>query len=464
MPELPEVETIKTILDPIVKNKTIENVVILREKTLITDPRAFAKDLVGQTFTGVTRKGKFLVFHLSDGHVIVSHLRMEGKYFEGRKDDPLAKHDLVVYNFTDGSRLVYNDQRKFGIIGLFHETDYLTASPIAELGKEPFDLAATELYAGLRAKKKRPIKEALLDQSLISGLGNIYDDEVLFAASINPKTPAKDISLEQCASIIKESIRILRLAIKSGGSTIRSYHPKEGVSGEMQNHLQAYGRRNEPCPRCGFPMRKISIGGRGTTYCPRCQPLRGVPFILAVTGPIHSGKSTIASYFEAKGYVKIDADRIVQDLYKDPEVLAHLETILGKEAVSGGKLDRPYVAKLISQNPTKKKALEGYIHPLALLEAKRRIASLGEKDRVVLDVPLLFGSGFDEIADFILVVQSDEAERKARLQNEGKDPEKALALNKGWPIGRAKHDASLIIVNDGTIDDLKKKLDNVQFL
>lgn len=463
MPELPEVETIKTILDPIVKKKTVKSLEIIREKTLITDPNEFAKKVVGKTFTGVSRKGKFLIFHLSDGLVIISHLRMEGKYFEGRVGDPLNKHDLLVYNFTDGTRLVYNDQRKFGIIGLYKESEYLKKSPLSELGKEPFELSPQELYDGLKTKKK-PIKEALLDQTLISGLGNIYDDEVLFAASINPKTSAKDITLAQCAKIIKESIRILNLAIAAGGSTIRSYHPKEGVSGEMQNNLLAYGKKNEPCPRCGFPMRKIVVGGRGTTYCPHCQHLNDHPFVLAVTGPVHSGKSTVAAYFEKKGYVRIDADKIVHALYLEPSVLSSLQLLLGKEAVQDGKASRSYIAKLISENIEKKKALEQFIHPLVLLETKKRLAALSDKDKVVLDVPLLFGSGLDELADFILVIASDEAKRKMRLSDEGKDVEKAFALNKGWPLGRAKNEASLVIENNGSIKELENKLDKVKFL
>lgn len=462
MPELPEVETIKTILDPIVRNKTVEKIIVYRKKTLITDPDEFVKTVTGKTFSGVTRVGKFLVFHLSGGYVIVSHLRMEGKYFEGRVGDPVSKHDILEYQFTDGSRLMYNDVRKFGIIGLFLEKNYLTESPIASLGKEPFALKPEELYAGLQ-KKHGPIKEALLDQTLISGLGNIYDDEVLFATKINPRTEADHITLEQCQKIIVESKRILRLAITNGGSTIRSYHPKEGVSGNMQNNLLAYGRQGQPCACCGFPLRKIHIGGRGTTYCPICQKEEGRAFVLGITGPIHSGKSTVSHYYEKKGYVLIDADQIVAELYEDPLVQEKIVALLGPEAVVSGAVDRRFLSAALA-DPEKKKALEGIIHPLVHQKVESSLASLKPEQKAVLDIPLLFGTGFEDIPDAILLVVASDKVRSARLSEEGKDAEKLLLLNKGWPLGKAKQAASYVIENNDSKEDLIQQLDAIKQL
>jgi len=464
MPELPEVETVRRILEPLIQGKTIEKVRLIRPKNCETNPNVFTHDLVNKTFLGISRIGKYLAFHLSGDLVIVSHLRMEGKYFLKSVKDPLDKFDLCSYDFTDGSSLRYNDQRKFGVFGLYQEKDYLATSAMAELGKEPYTLSAQELCDGLQKKKSETIKEGLLDQTLIAGLGNIYDNEVLFACGINPKTPAKDLDVFQCDQILTEAKRILNEALEAGGSTIKSYHPQEGVNGEMQNELLVYGKENTACPKCGMPLRKIFIGGRGTVYCPHCQPYKGHPFILAVTGPIHAGKSTVAGYYEQKGYRRIDADKIVSELYQKSKVLRHVQSLLGKDAVKEGVLDRGYVTSILSQKPKLKAKLEAYIHPLVLEETKKRIEGYHEGDKIVLDVPLLFGSGLDELADCIILVLSKDQNRAERLSLEGKDPVKGLKLNQGWPIARAKTLASLIIENDGSISDLEKKLDNVKFL
>jgi formamidopyrimidine-DNA glycosylase len=464
MPELPEVETVRRILEPLIRGKTIEKVRLIRPKNCETNPTVFIHDLEGKTFLGISRVGKYLAFHLTGDLVIVSHLRMEGKYFLKPGSDPLDKFDLCSYDFTDGSSLRYNDQRKFGVFGLYKEADYLEASAMGALGKEPYTLSPQELCDGFQKKKSETVKEALLDQSLIAGLGNIYDNEVLFACGINPKTLAKDLDVNDCASLLKESVRILNEALEEGGSTIKSYHPKEGVNGEMQNELLVYGKENQACPKCGMPLRKIFIGGRGSVYCPHCQPYKGHPFILAVTGPIHAGKSTVSGYYEQKGYHRIDADKIVGELYLKTKVLRHVQSLLGKDAVKEGTLDRSYVTAVLSQKKKLKAKLEAYIHPLVLEETKKRIAGYHEGDRIVLDVPLLFGSGLDQLADCIILVLSKDQNRAERLSLEGKDATKSLKLNEGWPIALAKSSASLIVENDGSICDLEKKLDSVKYL
>lgn len=465
MPELPEVETVKRILDPELQGKKIVRVEVLRDLTIITDVPTFKKELIGQTFQKVTRAGKFLVFHLTSNIVLISHLRMEGKYFLEEETAPYRKQDLVIYHFDDGSKLTYNDVRKFGIIGMYHEDDYLTISPIKELGKEPFVLSIKELYEGLQRKKNEPIKEALLDQSLISGLGNIYDDEVLYSSKINPRTLARQVSPEECQTIIKESIRILSLAIENGGSTIKSYHPKEGISGRMQNSLEAYGRKGQPCSRCGFPLQKISIGGRGTTYCPLCQRRKGYPFVLAVSGPIHSGKSSVSSYFASKGYVLIDCDQIVKELYQEKQVKDVIVNQFGPSSLKeDGLIDKAYLAAQSSESREKKEALEGILHPLVYQRINDELLRLGEKKKVVLDIPLLFKGEFSSLVDFIIVVLSSKEQQKERLEKEGKDAETLLLLNKDWPIREAKAHAGALIINDGSLKELHEQLSKLDYL
>lgn len=462
MPELPEVETIKTILNPIVKGKTIKAIRVFRAKSVLSGADELVKSLTGETFLSVSRMGKFLIFHLTHDKVVVSHLRMEGKYFEGMTNEPVDKHDVLIYDFTDGSNLRFNDVRKFGIIILSNEKEYLTKTPLAELGKEPWDLTKEELYEGLKKKRSEPIKEALLDQTLIAGLGNIYDDEVLFATMINPKMMASEVTLEQCAAIKKESERILREAIKNGGSTIRSYHPKEGVSGDMQNHLLAYGQGNKPCSRCGYPLRKISIGGRGTVYCPHCQHIEGEPLIVGVTGPIASGKSTVTAYLEKKGYEKIDADEIVRELYEKGALNEMLVNAFGPAVLKDNQIDREALTEL-AKKPAERKMLESIVHPAVYKEIEERI-SQSKKEKIVLDIPLLIGGPLEEKCDLIIAVFADPKTQMARLEERGKNPADALAVNKGWPRGAAKKKAALVLDGNGSVDQLKKQLDKASYL
>jgi len=463
MPELPEVETIARILNPLVRGKTIASIRVLRPKNILTGAEGFVASLTGERFLAVTRKGKFLLFHLTHGKVVVSHLRMEGKYYEAKAGGAPAKHDVLIYDFADGSALRYNDVRKFGVLLLKSEADALATPPVAALGPEPWDLTPKALYRGLQRKKKEPIKKALLDQRLISGLGNIYDDEVLFAAKINPKTPARKITLKECETLLKEAQRILKLAIAKGGSTIRSYHAKEGIDGEMQHNLLAYGRGNQPCLRCGFPLRKIALGGRGTVYCPRCQPLKGRPLIVGVTGPIASGKSAVASYLAKKGYRVIDADAIVRSLYGKEEVRKRVAALFGLKALKNGKVDKPYLLGLVSRSPRDKKALEELLHPLVFAAMERKIAAT-RAQRLVLDVPLLVGSPLEKECDLIITILASKKAQEARLSARGVDPKKSLALNRGWPQGAAKKAAGIVLDGSGDLPALEKQLDAYKFL
>lgn len=463
MPELPEVETVKRILNPIVKGKTIKSIRVLRGKNILTGPKEFIAALTGETFLDVTRRGKFLIFHLTHDHVVVSHLRMEGKYFEGKAGATPDKHDVLIYEFTDGTSLRYNDVRKFGVLLLKTEQNYNTTLPLSRLGKEPWDLSVNEFYKGLQRKKKQPIKEALLDQTLICGLGNIYDDEVLYASRINPKLPAKEVSREQCAVLKKEAERILDEAIDNGGSTIRSYHPKEGVSGDMQNELLAYGQKGKPCSRCGFPLRKIAIGGRGTVYCPRCQAIPGKPLLVGITGPIASGKSTVAHYLADKGYEIIDADAIVGQLYHKKPLQEALVLLFGQSVMKHDKVDHQAILRAICKDNEKKEALNRLIHPLVYAEIERRIQK-SKAAKIAVDIPLLIDSPLEDEMDLIIDVVASPKVQIARLVERGKDPEKSLALNQGWPRGKARQAAGLILSGDGSVAALEKQLQEADYL
>ncbi|MCI4128937.1 DNA-formamidopyrimidine glycosylase [Bacillus haynesii] len=273
MPELPEVETVRRTLTGLVRGKTIDAVEV-RWTNIIkrpAEPEEFARLLAGQTIQSIGRRGKFLLFHLDDC-VMVSHLRMEGKYGLHQNDEPLDKHVHVIFRFTDGSELRYRDVRKFGTMHLFKPGEELTELPLRQLGPEPFNNEFTAGYLRERLKKtNRSVKTALLDQRTVVGLGNIYVDEALFRAGIHPETTANKLTKKQTVLLHEEIVQTLKEAVEAGGSTVRSYINSQGEIGMFQLKLFVYGRKDEPCKKCGSPIEKTVVGGRGTHFCIKCQ-------------------------------------------------------------------------------------------------------------------------------------------------------------------------------------------------
>ncbi|MGO4898229.1 DNA-formamidopyrimidine glycosylase [Bacillus sp. GM2] len=273
MPELPEVETVRHTLAGLVRGKTIDAVDVRWTKIIKRpeEPEEFARLLAGQTIQSIGRRGKFLLFHLDDC-VMVSHLRMEGKYGLHQNDEPLDKHVHVIFRFTDGSELRYRDVRKFGTMHLFKQGEELTELPLRQLGPEPFSSEFTADYLRERLKKtNRSVKTALLDQRTVVGLGNIYVDEALFRAGIHPEATANKLTKKQTVLLHKEIIQTLKEAVEAGGSTVRSYINSQGEIGMFQLKLFVYGRKDEPCKKCGSPIEKTVVGGRGTHFCIKCQ-------------------------------------------------------------------------------------------------------------------------------------------------------------------------------------------------
>lgn len=272
MPELPEVETVRRGLSKLIINKTISAVDVRCEKIIKNvDVVNFCDALVDQTFHKIRRYGKYLFLDLDD-YTLVSHLRMEGKYnYYDQLVEPTV-HDHIIFYFTDNSMLCYNDTRQFGTMELVNLHDEASLKGISKLGLEPFSPQISGHYLYDKAQRKSiTIKQFLLDQSIITGLGNIYADEVLFKTKLHPKTPVNTISETKFNEIIEVSKMILTKAIKLGGTTIHSFLSIGNLSGRFQNQLMVYGRSDEPCFICNTPIKKIRLGGRGTHYCPHCQ-------------------------------------------------------------------------------------------------------------------------------------------------------------------------------------------------
>lgn len=270
MPELPEVETVIRALRPNLISLDIVDIDIRYENIIEDDIDYFKRNVIGKKITDINRLGKFIIFNLNNGNII-SHLRMEGKYYYLPKDNVDDKHIHVIYYLSNGYMLCYRDVRKFGRMIYKENEELYTTKPLNNIG---IDLILTKkfeiqtIYDKI-IKSPLPIKTKLLDQGIISGLGNIYVDEVLFAAKINPKRLSNTITISELERIIEESIRILNKAIEYKGTTIRSYTSSLGVTGEYQNHLLVHTKKI--CPICNSKIVKEKVVGRGTYYCKNCQ-------------------------------------------------------------------------------------------------------------------------------------------------------------------------------------------------
>lgn len=276
MPELPEVETVRRTLNNLITGKTIEHVQV-RLPRIIQKPddiHMFEVLLQGQTVETIERRGKFLRFILTD-YVMVSHLRMEGRYGLYDGEDPLQLHTHVLFRFTDGSELRYKDVRQFGTMHLFPKGEELTQPPLHKLGLEPLDEGFTfEAFRDRIAHRSTKIKPLLLNQEYIVGIGNIYVDESLFLAGIHPEREASSLSKKELELLHSAIIRTLRESVEVGGSSIKSYVNGQGEIGLFQHQLNIYGRQSQPCKTCGSEIYKTVVGGRGTHICPTCQPLK----------------------------------------------------------------------------------------------------------------------------------------------------------------------------------------------
>ncbi len=269
MPELPEVETVLSTLENNIKGKEITDVDILYPNLLVNiETEEFRKRLIGKRFKGFHRRGKFLIFDMGDETLIV-HLRMEGKFYLQEKEEDRIKHTHIIFDLKNARQLRYDDVRKFGRFYLYGKEE--EKSCLNHLGKEPWDNSLDTNYLLKRFEKLKSlsVKSALLDQSIIAGIGNIYANEICFRCHIHPARKAADISVIEAEKIIEETRNVLDEAIQAGGTTIRSYTSSLGVTGRFQQNLYVHGQ--SVCRICGNRIEKIKLNGRGTYYCPNCQ-------------------------------------------------------------------------------------------------------------------------------------------------------------------------------------------------
>ncbi|MDN5361341.1 MAG: formamidopyrimidine-DNA glycosylase [Moorella sp. (in: firmicutes)] len=273
MPELPEVETIKRTLSPYIQGQRIARVAIHHPGVIAApDPDSFTRLLTGREIFGLGRRGKYLLLHLAGEYCLLAHLRMTGRLVLVDEAAPLEPHTHVVFTLAGGSTLRWVDTRRFGRLYLVKEGEVENTAGVGELGPEPLDPSFdAPALAAILAGRRRPLKQVLLDQRLVAGLGNIYADEALFAAGLDPRRPAASLNLEEVASLHGAMRAVLEQGIANRGTSIRDYVDGSGRQGSNQEHLQVYGRTGRPCPHCGQPLERVRLGGRSTHFCPRCQ-------------------------------------------------------------------------------------------------------------------------------------------------------------------------------------------------
>jgi formamidopyrimidine-DNA glycosylase len=290
MPELPEVETVRLGLVPALEGRIFARVNAKRADLRIPFPENFAARLTGRRVLKLSRRAKYLLAHLDNGQTLIVHLGMSGRltihgleaavkpgrFHHKTADDGggEGKHDHVVFETDEGTRIVFTDHRRFGLMTIV-ETDALSSHPLfAGLGPEPLDDAFTPVFLSAALKGKRtPIKSALLDQRVVAGLGNIYVCEALFRARISPKRLAASVAGERAKRLVPAIKKVLEAAIKAGGSSLRDYAKADGELGYFQHHFAVYDREGEPCPAkdCHGKIKRIVQSGRSTYYCPSCQ-------------------------------------------------------------------------------------------------------------------------------------------------------------------------------------------------
>lgn len=265
MPELPEVETIRRELEKTVSGKRIIEVCV-HHPAVIREPSAdkFKKGLTGAVIKRVLRKAKILILELSDGRSLTIHLKMTGQLlYPGG-----GTKSRVTFSFSDGTALDFNDRRLFAELRLLN--DWRSLRFIQGLGPEPFDITAAE-FKDMLGRKKTKIKPLLMDQTFISGVGNLYAAEALFRAGIHPARSAEGLSDKEKERLLKEIRDTLSEAIRHKGSSVDQYVQLSGEPGSYVKYHKVYDRQGKPCPVCKGPIKRISLGGRGTYFCPRCQ-------------------------------------------------------------------------------------------------------------------------------------------------------------------------------------------------
>ncbi len=266
MPELPEVETVKNELSPHLIGRCVTGVTLLWEG-VVKEPSAeeFRSRLIGQRFTGITRRGKYLIFSLSGGDSLIIHLKMTGSLLLSAP----PKYTQAIIHLDGNTNIFFRDPRKFGVMRLVRDKDNI----VGKLGPEPLEVGFTpQILAQRLSNRQAPIKALLCEQELIAGIGSMYADEALFASGIHPLRSGQSLSQEEIEHLYHAIRRVLLAGINSKGASVNTYFRPDGTKGTAHTGFKVAHRGSEPCPVCGTPIQRIVVRNRGSYFCPRCQP------------------------------------------------------------------------------------------------------------------------------------------------------------------------------------------------
>lgn len=273
LPELPEVETIRRSLRSKLIGQTITSVQLHLPKIVkMPSPEAFIETIAGKEIQDLDRRGKYLLVRLNDGLVLVFHLRMTGQLLYCPAADPMAKHTHAIFELPNGYHLRFVDMRQFGTLYLVKEEDFALIKGLWTLGPEPLGADFTpESFRKSISKRKGNLKQVLLNQSFVAGIGNIYADEILFASGLHPERPAHTLSEEEQERLYHSIRKVIQAAIDHRGTSFRNYVDGQGVAGGHQLYLQVYRKTGKPCQSCGEYIQRKRVAGRSSHFCPRCQ-------------------------------------------------------------------------------------------------------------------------------------------------------------------------------------------------
>ncbi|MFC2010441.1 bifunctional DNA-formamidopyrimidine glycosylase/DNA-(apurinic or apyrimidinic site) lyase [Chloroflexota bacterium] len=270
MPELPEVETVKNELLPYVTGHCITGITLFWDG-MVRYPSVedFHSGVIGQTITGITRRGKYLIFGLSGGNSLIIHLKMTGSLIIRQGSSELPRFTRVVIHLDGGMDIVFRDPRKFGVMRLVEDSEGV----VGKLGPEPLEAGFTpQVLARRLANRKAPIKALLIEQNLVAGIGSMYADEALFATGIHPTRSGGSLSEAEVECLYEAIRRILWAAIENKGASVDTYFRPDGSKGTAHFEFKVAHRFHEPCEKCGVPIERIKVRNRGSYFCPRCQP------------------------------------------------------------------------------------------------------------------------------------------------------------------------------------------------
>jgi len=271
MPELPEVETIVRSLLPLVTGKAVRSVHVLCTDLRRALGPCFGASLTGRRIVSVRRRAKYMLFDLDDGRCWIVHLGMSGRLLRVKQlaSHERRKHDHVIVGLSDGAGLVFHDPRRFGLMAV---EDAASSTLLSAIGPEPLGRGFhAEYLSGLRRRTRRTVKDVLMDQRVVAGLGNIYVNEVLFTARVRPRRKLASLTAEECVRVVRATREILTEAIEHRGSSISDFLDGIGRRGAYQWRRRVYDRKGEPCRECATPIKAVVVGQRSSFYCPRCQ-------------------------------------------------------------------------------------------------------------------------------------------------------------------------------------------------